>query len=109
MQAVVRVGGQLTDNFQVNNILRQGCTLSPTLFNLFFSVVVAHWRHLCPDAGVQVKHKHGRKLVGDRTAKSRLQCTTVTESQFADDVALYATSRIVFDRMSSIFVNVASL
>ena len=39
--------------------------------------------------------KNGRKLVGDRTAKSRLQCTTVTESQFADDVALYATSRIV--------------
>ena len=36
-------------------------------------------------------YKHGRKLVGD-TAKSRLSEMRVTESQFADDVVLYATS-----------------
>ena len=31
---------------------------------------------------------HGRKLVGDRTAKSRLDVVRVTESQFADVVAI---------------------
>ena len=48
-------------------------------------------------AGVTVLFKHGRRLVGDRTAKSRLERVKVTESQFADDLALYATSRAVFE------------
>jgi len=43
-------------------------------------------------AGVIVLFKHGRRLVGDRTAKSSLERVKVTESQFADDLALYATS-----------------
>ena len=30
-------------------------------------------------------YKHGRKLVGDRTAKTRLSEMRVTETQFADD------------------------
>ena len=32
MQAVVCVAGTVTEQLQVNNSLRQGCTLSPTLF-----------------------------------------------------------------------------
>jgi len=32
---------------------------------------------------------YGRKLVGDRTVKSRLLLDMITESQFADDGALY--------------------
>ena len=53
-------------------------------------------------------YKHGRKLVGDRTAKSRLSEMRVTESQFADDVALYATSRDSFESVAAEFVKVAS-
>ena len=34
MTAVVRVGDSLTDDIEVTNGLRQGCTLAPTLFNL---------------------------------------------------------------------------
>ena len=41
-------------------------------------------------AGVTVMFKTGRKLVGDRTAKSRQGKTVITESKFADDAALYA-------------------
>ena len=39
-----------------------------------------------------VLYKHGRKLVGDRTAKARLSEVKVTEMQFADDAALYTPS-----------------
>ena len=35
----------------------------------------------------------GRKLVGDRTAKPWLAVVKVTESQFTDDLALYASTR----------------
>eukprot|EP00117_Sycon_ciliatum_P023228 scpid30807/ scgid4805/ Transposon TX1 uncharacterized 149 kDa protein; ORF 2 len=104
MIAKVRVNGKLSDNISVTNGLRQGCTLAPTLFNLYFSVVVADWRARCPDAGVDLLFRNGRKLVGDRTAKSRLSATRVTESQFADDAALYATTRERFECMTSEFI-----
>ena len=47
-------------------------------------------------------------MVGDRTAKSRLSEMRVTESQFADDVALYATSRDSFESVAAEFVKVSS-
>ena len=72
MQAEVRIGDATTEKIVVNNGLRQGCTLAPSLFNIYFGAVVGHWRARCPEAGVMVKYRHGRKLVGDRTAKSRL-------------------------------------
>ena len=107
MHAEVRVGSTVTDRFEVRNGLRQGCTLAPTLFNIYFSAMVADWRNRSSGAGVSVLYKHVRKLVGDRTAKSRLSEMRVTESQFAD-VALYATSRDSFESVAAEFVKVAS-
>ena len=42
MQAEVRVGDAATEEILVNNGLRQGCTLAPSLFNIYFSAVVAY-------------------------------------------------------------------
>ena len=81
MRAEVRVGDTSSDSFEVKNGLRQGCTLAPTLY---YSVSLT---------GESVKYKHRRKLVGDRTAKSRLTLVRINESQFADDTATYAASR----------------
>ena len=54
MHAEVRVGSTVTDRFEVRNGLRQGCTLAPTLFNIYFSAMVADWRNRSNDAGVSV-------------------------------------------------------
>ena len=70
------------------------CTLAHPLFSIYFS---AGWQ--CGGIAVQkqvwmdVLFHHGRKMVGDRTAKLRLSMVKVTESQFTDDVALYTGSR----------------
>ena len=108
MQAEVRVGDTTTDRIEVCNGLRQGCTLAPSLFSIYFSKMVGYWRARCPEAGVTVRYRHGRKLVGDRTAKSRLDLVRVTESQFADDAAVYATSRDTFESAIVGFVDAAS-
>ena len=44
MIAVVRVSGGTTDEITFRNGLRQGCTMAPVLFNLYFAVMVACWR-----------------------------------------------------------------
>ena len=51
---------------------------------------------------------HGWKLIGDCTAKSRLSETRVTETQFADDVAIYCHTRSVFERATFEFMCMAS-
>ncbi len=54
-----------------------------------------------------VKYKHGRKLVGGRTAKSHLNEIKVTESQFPDDAALYRMSRDAFESTTQKFIDTA--
>ena len=54
MHAEVRVGSTVTDSFEVWNGLRQGCTLALTLFNIYFSAMVADWRNRSGGAGVSV-------------------------------------------------------
>ena len=107
MKASVRVKGNFSDSFEVRNSVRQGCTIAPVLFNLYFCAVFEDWRQQCSVAGVSFRYLHGRKLVGDRSAKSRLLPSYVTESKFADDAALYASSRDGLEAVASSFVCVA--
>ena len=108
MHAEVRVGSTVTERFEVRNGLRQGYTLAPTLFNIYFGAVVADECNRSSGAGVSVLYKHGRKLVGDCTAKSRLSEMRVTESQFAVNVALYVISRDSFESAAAEFVKMVS-
>ena len=55
-----------------------------------------------------ILYQHGRKLVGDRTAKFRLLKVHVTESQFADDLATYTVTREALVLASKRFVRFAS-
>ena len=40
VQSCVRVNGNLTDWFEVNQGLKQGCILSPLLFNIFLNDLI---------------------------------------------------------------------
>lgn len=46
-------------------------------------------------------------LVGDRTSKARLESVRITETQFADDAALYASSRDELEEVARSFVGTA--
>ena len=37
------VNGMLFDYFTVSNDLRQSCTMAPTLFNLYASIIADRW------------------------------------------------------------------
>ena len=103
MRAVIRSGDTTTGSIDVQNGLRQGCTLAPTLFNSYFCAMVAtyvqcSWKAGCQQAGVTLKFKHCRKLFGDCTVKLQLDEVCVNESQFADDAAMYTTTQIAFEQ-----------
>ena len=108
MLASVRVRGGVSESFVVSNGLRQGCALAPMLFNLYFAAVVRHWQSVSSVPGFPLRYRIGRRLVGDRTAKSRLDTAAVTESQYADDAAMYTTSRSFLETMAEEFSNCVS-
>ena len=73
------------------------------MFNIYFSGLVANRRSEWAGEGVNVQYKFGRKLVGDRTAMSRLKEVRVTETQFADDAALYSTLAVALLDQPQVF------
>ena len=82
MQAKVTVDGQMTPEFDVCNGLRKGYVIAPTLFNLYFALVMEQWRVKCGEFGVDVQYKYGGNLVGEWTR--RPLTGKITELLFTD-------------------------
>ena len=62
------------------------------------------WQDDCKDVGIDMLSRPGRRLVGDRTVKSQLNVVRITESQFADDLALFASTRDKLENVTAGFV-----
>ena len=107
MHVEVRLGNTATVSFEVRNGLTQRCTVAPKLFNIFFSAVVPDRQSCCPQAGVTVRFFMVK--TGCRPHwKTRLNTTQITDSQFADDTAVYATIHVVFKQATTELVQTTS-
>ena len=73
-EATVRTGHGTTDWFQIGNGVRQGCILSPCLFNLYAEYIIRN-------AGLE-EAQAGIKIAGRNTNNLR----------YADDITLTAES-----------------
>ena len=45
--AYVKIGNELSDPIEVTKGLRQGCSLSPVLFNIYLEETLDHWKKSC--------------------------------------------------------------
>ena len=93
MKVQVRVNGEMSEKINVENGLRQGCTLAPVLFNLYACLVVERWRSRVSEVdggGTYLRFKFDQKLF--RRSTKNAQESQLTDGQFADDGALLATS-----------------
>ena len=66
-EATVRTGHGTTDWFQIEKGVRQGCILSPCLFNLYAEYIMRNvgWK----------KHKLESRLLGEISITSNMQMT----------------------------------
>ncbi len=93
MKASVKLKGDLSNPFEVNNGVKQGCVLAPTLFSIFLTVVLQHAFENC-DIGVWIQSRPEADLFNVNQYKSatRTRKILVRELMFADDTAFVAHS-----------------
>ena len=61
-QATVRTGHEITDWFQIGRGVRQGCILSPCLFNLYPEYIMRNARLEEAQAGIKIARKNINNL-----------------------------------------------
>ena len=108
----VRLNGDLSEPFPISNGVKQGCVMAPTLFSIFFTMMLKQaTADLDDDKGVYVRYR----LHGSLFNLRRLQAHTKTQERliqnllFADDAALVAHTERALQRMTSCFADASRL
>ena len=108
MKAKIRLEEEEMEEIEVNVGLRQGCCMAPALFNLYSCLLVDQWTARMrdvEDARIVLRHKEDRKLFRRYTRNAEV--SQLSECQFADDVALLATSRAGAERALTEYIRTA--
>ncbi|XP_065189682.1 uncharacterized protein LOC135820293 [Sycon ciliatum] len=94
MSASVQFNNILSDPFSIGNGLRQGCSMAPVLFNIFMWAVMTQWQHRVrrvDGVGFELRSAYSSDLYRKPRRDDQHHC--LTDSQFADDSCLFATTR----------------
>jgi exonuclease III len=95
MKATVREGSGKSEPFNVTSGTKQGCVLAPTLFSIFFSLML-HVAFKDTTDGVDIESRFDRGLCSTKNvhfkAKTKVTLSTIRDLLFADDCALAACS-----------------
>ena len=106
MEVTIREGGERSPAFAVTSGTKQGCVLAPTLFSIFFSLMLNVAFKEATD-GVEIKSRFDIGLCKAKTchfnAKSKVEYFTIRDLLFADDCALAACSQEALQRLCDCF------
>ena len=92
-RSTVQYDGSMSEAFDINSGLKQGCVLAPTLFNIFFSVLLKH-AFKSIEEGILLRTRSDGKLFKPTRLRSKTKVRKVIQRDclFTDDVALVAHS-----------------
>ena len=91
MQGTVQYYGSSSDPSSINSVIRQGCVLTPTLFGIFFLLLLKD-AFDSSDDGIYICTRSAGKLfkLSMLIAKTKVRQMLIREMLFADDAALVA-------------------
>ena len=108
MTARVRFLQELSEIFMVENGLRQGCTLAPTMFTLYFEAVMEDWRERCGTSlGVKLRSKLDGSLIKNARTTGG-QIIEITDFEFADDMVGETDTHKKLCEVAQLLVDVAA-
>ena len=89
MTGVVSFDGEISSSFPITNGVKQGCVLAPTLFGIFFSMLL-HYAFKDSTDGIYLHTRSDGSLfhLARLKAKTLVRKVLVRELLFADDAAL---------------------
>ena len=101
MKGKVRYDGTSSDSFPINSGVKQGCVLAPTLFGIFFSMLLSHAFGSSTD-GIYLHTRSDGNLfsLARLRSKTKVRKVLIREMLFADDAALVAHTEEALQRMA---------
>ena len=92
--------GSLSGSFPISNGVKRGCILAPTLFSIFFSIILREAKDDLPD-GIYIRFGTDGSLLNLRRllAGTKTIEELITELLFADDCALLAHTEEALQRI----------
>ncbi|XP_019625432.1 PREDICTED: uncharacterized protein LOC109470795 [Branchiostoma belcheri] len=104
MYGTVQYDGSSSDPFPINNGVKQGCVLAPTLFGIFFSLLLTFAFHRSEDGVYLHTRSDGRLFnLARLRAKTKVRKVLIREMLFADDAALTAHTEPALQRLMDRF------
>ena len=94
MKGRVQYEGSVSDEFEIRSGVKQGCVLAPTLFGIFFAVMLKQAFGTATE-GIYLRTRSDGRLfnLARLRAKSKVREAVIRELLFADDAALAAHSQ----------------
>ena len=94
--------GSLSDSFPISNGVKQGCVLAPTLFSIFFCIMLREAKDDLPD-DIYIRFLTDSSLFNllRLLARTKTIEELITELLFADDCPFSPTRRIPYSTSST--------
>ena len=109
MQGTVQHNGSSSNPFPIKSGVKQGCVLAPTLFGIFFSLLLSHaFSHSEEGIYIHTRSDGGLFNISRLRAKTKVQRVLIREMLFADDAALTAHTEPALQQLISCFANACS-
>ena len=104
MEGIVQVDGNFSEPFKIKSGVKQGCVLAPTLFGIFFSMMLKHAFGTATE-GIHLHTRSDGKLFNMSRLKAltKVQRRLIRDMLFADDAAVVAHSQEELQRLMNRF------
>ena len=104
MKATIQYEGSMSKPFKIKSGVKQGCVLAPTLFGIFFSLLLNHAFGTSTE-GVYMHTRSDGKLynIARLRAKTKIRKTTIRDMLFADDAAVTAHTEHDLQQLMELF------